>query len=50
MYYGITYFQTGDFQKALEKFELGIQMNKNADLFLVDLDPAADRKILGVKD
>ncbi len=33
MYYGITYFQTGDFQKALEKFDLGIQMNKNADLF-----------------
>ncbi|MHA7057428.1 tetratricopeptide repeat protein [Aquimarina sp. M1] len=33
MYYGITYFETGDFDKALEKFDLGIKHNKNADLF-----------------
>ncbi|WP_219009886.1 tetratricopeptide repeat protein [Aquimarina litoralis] len=33
VYYGITYFKTGDFQKALEKFDQGIQLNKNADLF-----------------
>ncbi|PKV51323.1 hypothetical protein ATE84_3398 [Aquimarina sp. MAR_2010_214] len=32
MYYGITYFETGDFEKALEKFNLGIKHNKNADL------------------
>ncbi|MBQ4802203.1 hypothetical protein J8L88_04995 [Aquimarina sp. MMG015] len=32
MYYGITYFETGELEKALEKFELGIQYNKNADL------------------
>ncbi|WP_299222531.1 hypothetical protein [uncultured Aquimarina sp.] len=33
MYYGITYFETGDLEKALEKFDLGIKNNKNADLF-----------------
>ncbi|WP_299311604.1 tetratricopeptide repeat protein [uncultured Aquimarina sp.] len=33
MYYGITYFETGDLEKALEKFDLGIKHNKNADLF-----------------
>ncbi len=33
MYYGITYFEMGDFEKALEKFDLGIENNKNADLF-----------------
>ncbi|WP_062062304.1 hypothetical protein [Aquimarina longa] len=32
MYYGITYFEIGDFEKALEKFNLGIKHNKNADL------------------
>jgi len=33
MYYGITYYKTGNFEKALEKFDLGIKHNKNADLF-----------------
>ncbi|WP_299241791.1 hypothetical protein [uncultured Aquimarina sp.] len=33
MYHGITYFETGNLEKALEKFDLGIKNNKNADLF-----------------
>ncbi|MFD2562302.1 tetratricopeptide repeat protein [Aquimarina rubra] len=33
MYHGITYFEMGDFENALEKFDLGIKNNKNADLF-----------------
>ncbi len=32
IYYGINYFETGEFKKALEKFNLGIEHNKNADL------------------
>ncbi|WP_170836982.1 tetratricopeptide repeat protein [Aquimarina amphilecti] len=32
MYYGITYYETGEFNKAMEKFELGIKYNNNADL------------------